>query len=41
MNRHLFSYIYIKKIYLLKKPSTFANLLMEKPDINLLHLVFL
>ena len=34
MNSHLFSHIYIKK------SSTFANLLIEKPGIDLLHLVF-
>ena len=41
MNSHLFSHIYIKNIFTLKKSSTFDNLLMEKPGIDLLHLVFL
>ena len=40
MNSHLFSHIYIlKNIFTLKKSSTFANRLMEKPGIDLLHLV--
>ena len=40
MNSRLFSRIYIKKYMYIKTPSTFANLLMEKPGIDLLHLVF-
>ena len=41
MNSHLFSYLHLKNIFTLKKSSTFANLLIEKPDIDLLHLFFL
>ena len=43
MNSCLFSHIYIKKniFTLKKKSSTFADLLMEKPSIDLLHFVFL
>ena len=40
MNNALLSHIYIlKNIFTLKKSSTFANLLMEKPGADLLHLV--
>ena len=35
---HIFTY---KKYMYIKKSSTFANLLMEKRDIDLLHLIFL
>ena len=40
MNSHLFSYLHLKNIFTLKKSSTFANLLIEKSGIDLLHLVF-
>ena len=40
MNSHLFSYLHLKKIFTLKKSSTFPNLLTEKPGIDLLHLFF-
>ena len=38
MSNHLCSHLYLhlKNIYALKKFSTFANLLMEKPGIDLL-----
>ena len=37
----VYSYIFTFKKYIyIKKSSTFANLLMEKPGIDLLHLVF-
>ena len=37
---YLHLYLQLKNIFTLKKSSTFANLLMEKPGIDLLHLVF-
>ena len=40
MNSHLFSYLHLQKIFTLKKSSTFANLLIEKRGIDLLHLFF-
>ena len=42
MKNCLYSHLYLqlKNIFTLKKSSTFANLLMEKPGIDLLHLVF-
>ena len=42
LNEQLFilTYSYLRKIFSLKKSSTFANLLMGKPDIDLVHLVF-
>ena len=40
MNSHLFSYLHLKKIFTLKKSSTFANLLIEKPGVDFLHLFF-
>ena len=36
----ILTYLHLKNIFSLKKSSTFANLLMEKPGIDLLHLVF-
>ena len=42
LNEQLFilTYLHFKNIFSLKKSSTFANLLMERPGIDLLHLVF-
>ena len=36
----ILTYLHSKIIFTIKKYSTFANLLMEKPGIDLLHLVF-
>ena len=36
----ILTYLHFKNIFSLKKSSTFANLLMERPGIDLLHLVF-
>ena len=36
----ILTYSYLRKIFSLKKSSTFANLLMGKSDIDLVHLVF-
>ena len=36
----ILTYLHLKNIFSLKKSSTFANLLMEKPGIVLLHIVF-
>ena len=40
MNSRLFYIFTFKKYIYIKKSCTFANLLMEKPGIDLLHLVF-
>ena len=40
MNSHLFSYLLLKKIFTLKKSSKFANLLIEKPGIDLLQFFY-
>ena len=34
------TYLHLKNIFTLRKSSTFANLLMEKPGIYLLHIFF-
>ena len=36
----ILTYLHLKNIFSIKKSSTFAYLLMEKPGIDLLHLVF-
>ena len=42
LNKYKFilTYLHLKNIFTLKKSSTFANLLMEKPGTDFLHLVF-
>ena len=42
LNKELFilAYLHLKNMFSLRKSSTFANLSMEKPAIDLLHLVF-
>ena len=39
-SRFILTYLHIKNIFELKKFSTFANLLIEKPGIDLLDLAF-
>ena len=39
-SRFILTYLHLKNMFSLEKSSTFANLLMEKPGIDLLHLVF-
>ena len=41
MNCRYSQYLHLKNIYIKKKSSTIANLLVEKPGIDLLHLMFL
>ena len=36
----ILTYLHLKNIFTLKRSCTFANLLMEKPGIDMLHLVF-